>query len=410
MQRFCVLPFLNRSTTKILNGRPLFLRRHYHELSFLSPGEPSDVLEYRSDRSNAVIHEKSSDGMVQVEMMHVPWNPADVNTVQGKYPSPDNKNNNKNNNNNNSTTADLAKSLYFDKQYQVAGSEGWGRVVSSSSSHSFQEGSLVTMGAPGMGTLRSHIWVPESSLLQVPEELLSHLGSSGCTLFQLGGTALRMLSDFVSLQPGEVVLQNAGNSGVGLLTSQLSAALFSCPVVSIVRRGSKTDEEYDQLVQYLTNTGKCAMVVDEAELLKDRDALKAFQSQLLELSGTNKLPRLALNAVGGASAKLLLKCLDTGGTMVTYGGMSMEPVVVATPQLIFKNLHVVGYWHSRWMVGNSQETRQQMIDELVGAVLQQQVESPPIEVFRLEEISKALESGANQKGPVRTKIVFDCSE
>jgi hypothetical protein len=37
------------------------------------------------------------------------------------------------------------------------------------------------------------------------------------------------------------------------------------------------------------------------------------------------------------------------------------------------------------------------------------VESPPIVVFRLEEISKALESGANQ-GPVRNKIIFDCSE
>jgi trans-2-enoyl-CoA reductase len=389
MQRFFT-PFL-RST----NRHP-FLRRHYHELSFLSHGEPSDVLEYRSDRSD-VIHAKSRDGMVQVKMMHASWNPADVNTVQGKYPSPDDNN----------ATADLSKSLYFDKKYQVAGSEGWGRVVSSSS-HLFQEGSLVTMGTPGMGTLRSHTWVPESALLNVPEELLSHLGPSGCTLFQLGGTALRMLSDFVSLQPGEVVLQNAGNSGVGFVTSQLSKALFSCPVVSIVRRGSKTDEEYNQLVQHLTTTAKCAMVVDEAEL-KDRDALKAFQSQLRELSATNKLPRLALNAVGGASAKLLLKCLDTGGTMVTYGGMSMEPVVVATPQLIFKDLHVVGYWHSRWMVENSQETRQQMIDELVDAVLQQQVESPPIVVFLLEEISKALESGANQ-GPVRNKIIFDCSE
>ena len=395
MQRFFT-PFL-RST----NGhRYPFLRRRYHELSFLSHGEPSDVLEYRSDRSD-VIHAKARDGMVQVKMMYAPWNPADVNTVQGKYPSPDDNKNKK-------TTADLAKSLHFDKQYQVAGSEGLGRVMSSSS-HLFREGSLVAMGTPGTGTLRSHTCVPESSLLQVPEELLSQLGPSGCTLFQLGGTALRMLSDFVSLQPGEVVLQNAGNSGVGFLASQLSRALFSCPIVSIVRRGSKTDDEYNQLVQYLTTTAKCAMVIDEEELLKDRDALKAFQLKLAELSATNKLPRLALNAVGGVSAKLLLKCLDTGGTMVTYGGMSMEPVVVATPQLIFKDLHVVGYWHSRWMVRNSQETRQQMIDELVGAVLQQQVESPPIEVFRLKEISKALESGANQ-GPVRKKIVFDCSE
>jgi trans-2-enoyl-CoA reductase len=66
--------------------------------------------------------------------------------------------------------------------------------------------------------------------------------------------------------------------------------------------------------------------------------MKSFQSQLRELSGSGKLPSLALNAVGGKSAKALMKSLETGGTMVTYGGMLAEPVVVATPQLIFKDI------------------------------------------------------------------------
>jgi NADPH:quinone reductase-like Zn-dependent oxidoreductase len=42
--------------------------------------------------------------------------------------------------------------------------------------------------------------------------------------------------------------------------------------------------------------------------------------------------------VGGKSAKALMKSLEKGGTMMTYGVMSAEPVVVATPHLIFKDI------------------------------------------------------------------------
>jgi hypothetical protein len=49
--------------------------------------------------------------------------------------------------------------------------------------------------------------------------------------------------------------------------------------------------------------------------------------------------------------------LGAGGTMFTCGGMSMEPVAVATSQLIFKDLRFVECWHSRRMVdGNSQKS------------------------------------------------------
>jgi trans-2-enoyl-CoA reductase len=51
--------------------------------------------------------------------------------------------------------------------------------------------------------------------LQQGYQLKELLGSQASTISQLGGTALRMLRDFVTLQPGDVVLQNTGNSGIG---------------------------------------------------------------------------------------------------------------------------------------------------------------------------------------------------
>jgi trans-2-enoyl-CoA reductase len=402
-------------------------RRCYHELSYACFGDPATVLSYQSDPTIVdddpplllAPPDDESDLLVQVEMLHVPWNPADVNMVQGKYPSPYDSTKNPRSSPNN-------KSRHFEGR-TVSGSEGWGRIVASRSSSSLPEGSLVMVAKPGLGTLRSSLWVPESALLRVPEELVlvldqhnddQQLGgggpaAKGSTLFQLGGTALRLLSDFVRLAPGDVVLQNAGNSGVGLLVSQLASALFGTRVVSLVRRDEhkRTPEEFDVLVDHLKTVGKNALVVAEEDLLLDPQARKDFDRQLRELSGSGQsLPKLALNAVGGTSAKSLLHALDPGGTMVTYGGMSGEPVSVATPQLIFKDVRVMGYWHSRWMIQQSHSAKEQMVDTLVHAVKDHHVECPPCQVFALHDVQAALHWQSSGQGAIRRKLVFDCQE
>jgi trans-2-enoyl-CoA reductase len=40
------------------------------------------------------------------------------------------------------------------------------------------------------------------------------------------------------------------------------------------------------------------------------------------------------------------KVLAPGGTLVTYGGMSMQPVTIPTSLLIFKDLAFRGFWLS----------------------------------------------------------------
>jgi NADPH:quinone reductase-like Zn-dependent oxidoreductase len=192
--------------------------RQYHELVYPSYGDPVDVLSFRTDEAITDKDPPQPDlDLVKVEMLHVPWNPADVNTIQGKYPSPYGFSSQ----NHNNIDRPSAKSRYFD-EHLVAGSEGWGRVASSNGKY-LKEGSLVTVGNPGLGTLRSSLWVPESSLLHVPEQLLEISGPGGCTLAQLGGTALRMLSDFASLRPGDVV---STGIGIGFLFGSLFASLF----------------------------------------------------------------------------------------------------------------------------------------------------------------------------------------
>ncbi len=411
--------------------RTVFRQRCYHEVSYHQYSkDPREVLEYRSDPGINDFDAPSSN-MIRVEMMHAPWNPADVNTVQGRYPSPYGTAVTKNGLR---LASEQCLGRYFD-HHPVIGSEGWGRVTHSNS-YKIPEGTLVALGLPGLGTLRSSLWVPQSAVLKVSEQVQEKLGPSGASLFQLGGTALRMLSDFVAAPGNDLVVQNAGTSGVGFLASQLVASpwLFGSGkplMVSLIRRRGKSKQYLEETVEYLTSVGKNALVVVEEDFFLadgtiDETAIREMRQKLRELSPTGSLPKLALNAVGGDSARILLKLLEpnAASTMVTYGGMSGKGVDLSTPQLIFSDVRAVGYWHSRWMVREHEQEikdtslnrRGAMVDILSMLVQEEDLQCPPTKVFRLKDLQEGLLWQANQKedlaekSPIRTKLVWDCSE
>ena len=58
--------------------------------------------------------------------------------------------------------------------------------------------------------------------------------------------------------------------------------------------------------------------------------------------------RLGLNAVGGESALRLMNCLAAGGTLVTFGAMSLQPLKIPNGLLIFKDLRFRGIWINKW--------------------------------------------------------------
>jgi trans-2-enoyl-CoA reductase len=330
-------------------------------------------------------------------MWHAPLNPADINTMQGKYPSP--------------ITEDSIRTSRFASGMTVAGSEGWGRVTNvMGDTGGIKAGDVVTVGRSGLGTFRSSFWTPATTVLPLQQgyQLKKLLGSQAATISQLGGTALRMLRDFVTLQPGEVVLQNAGNSGVGFMASQLGSTLLNVSVVSVCRRGSRSKEQWEELVQHLMTEGKCTRVVAEEDLTS-REAIQDFKDELKRNSVTGCLPLLALNAVGGNSASLLCQCLEKGGTMVTFGGMSKQPVTIPTSQLIFRDLRLRGYWHSRWMVENSLSARQQLVDELADAVVRRKILCPPVKEFSFSQVDAALTYDRYEHA-IRRKVVFQCQE
>ncbi len=137
-------------------------------------------------------------------------------------------------------------------------------------------------------------------------------------------TAAILLSDYVDLKPGDWVIQNAANSGVG--RSAIAIAKHrGLRTVSLVRR--------PELVHELLDQGADVVLVDGPDIAA-RVAAATLNAEI----------RLAIDGVGGESTAFLSSCLAPGGTEVLYSFTSGKPGVANGIDLIFRNTTIRGFW------------------------------------------------------------------
>jgi NADPH:quinone reductase-like Zn-dependent oxidoreductase len=139
-------------------------------------------------------------------------------------------------------------------------------------------------------------------------------------------TAGLLLTEFVDLRPGDWVVQDAANSGVGRAVIAFAKAR-GFKTINLVRRPELIDE--------LKSLGGDLVAVDGPEGL---DLVKAAL-------GT-AAPRLAIDGVGGASAATLIDLLGRDGTFVAYAALSKAPISISALALIFKRISVRGFFLS----------------------------------------------------------------
>src|SRR5277367_6438759 len=137
-------------------------------------------------------------------------------------------------------------------------------------------------------------------------------------------TAALLLSEYVDLKPGDWVLQNSANSGVGRWVIAF-AKTRGLKTVNIVRR--------PELVAELKAIGGDVVVVDSPDVSK---AIRAAIGQA-EL-------RLALDGVSGPATGVLAATLSPHGTLVSYAAMSLGPISISPLEIIFKPLTIRGFW------------------------------------------------------------------
>jgi trans-2-enoyl-CoA reductase len=315
-------------------------------------GNPADVLNVESRPWPT-----PTAGEAIVKMRAAPINPADLNQIEGKYP----------------IRAELPATPGF---------EGAGVVI--------DIGANVTNIAPGalvilphnVGTWRDAVAVKADELVVVP----AGIEPIYAAMLKINPmTAWRLLHDYVDLEKGDWLIQNAANSAAGSAVVQIAHEL-GYKTVNVVRRAELIDELHAE--------GGDVVLVDGENL---RAEVKA---------ATSGAPiRLGLNAVGGDSALRLANCLAPGSTLVTFGAMSLQPLKIPNGLLIFKDLRFRGIWINKWYDNATLQERMDAFRPLFEMAKRGLLRTKVEKTYPLSEAKAAVTHAA--QGKRSGKIIFE---
>jgi NADPH:quinone reductase-like Zn-dependent oxidoreductase len=202
----------------------------------------------------------------------------------------------------------------------VVGNEGFGRVAAIGPGvTNVKVGDHVL--APNLSlTWRKRLIAPARGLFPLPD-------GDPLQLAQLDGnppSAALMLSEYVDLVPGDWVVQNAGNSGIGRSVIAI-AKRRGIRTISLVRRRELIDE--------LEAAGADVVLLDEPAAVEE--AARAI--------GTGSV-RLAVYSVIAGPTATLLRLLSDRGVLVTYAAEIGQPLALDAHALIGKHLTVKGFF------------------------------------------------------------------
>ncbi len=183
-------------------------------------------------------------------------------------------------------------------------------------------------------------------------------------------TADLLLRRFVELPPGTWVGQTAANSAVGRYVIAL-AKQAGVRTLNVVRRPEAAAE--------LLELGADAVVISGPDL----------RAQLEQALGDKRIS-LLLDAVAGDVITELSSWLVDGGTLVSYGGMSGDPVVVSPPDLIFRDVHVRGFWLKHWLETTPRREIAAAYARLASLIAEGVLRAPVAATYPLEQYRDAV--------------------
>eukprot|EP01098_Paradermamoeba_levis_P004493 TRINITY_DN1920_c0_g1_i1.p1 TRINITY_DN1920_c0_g1~~TRINITY_DN1920_c0_g1_i1.p1 ORF type:complete len:376 (+),score=121.84 TRINITY_DN1920_c0_g1_i1:68-1129(+) len=335
--------FLSHSFRRSFSSpKPRFYSTEATTLSFQSYGSPEKVLRLSKQKLA-----EPKDNEVQVQLLASPVNQLDLARVQGLLP--------------------LKETLPA-----VGGVEGVGVVVKVGGKVTGLKPSDKVIAVPSsFGTWRTHAVVKETDLIKVDSSLKNEQAAT----LSLGlATAHRLLEDFEPLKSGDVIIQNGANGLIGQTVVQL-AAKKGVKTINIVNDGPNQAETVERLKTY-----GAFLVVNDSYV---RTA--GFRKLISDLPA----PSVAFNSIGGRTALEMARVLKEGGTLVTYGGATRQPLQFPSSLFLVKDLRVRGFSLRKWIASHSQEDYQQLIKTVEQYLLTNQVKVW-VERHKLENFKDAL--------------------
>ena len=302
---------------------------------------PQDVIE-------AVEFELGSPGVGQVliEVLAAPINPSDVLTLTGEYG-------------------------ILPELPAVGGMEGVGKVVQLGEGvGNLVVGQRVLLSGTG-GTWTTHLLADAKHLMPVPGGVDAQ---QQAMMAVNPPTSLLLLSEFVDLERGDWVIQNAANSAVGGYLIQI-ARKKGIKTVNVVRRESA--------VQALLDAGGDVVLVDGKDLRK----------RVAEATGGGRV-RLGVDAIGGAATERLASSVVNGGMVVNYGLLSGEPCQLSGASLVFRDITLRGFWLTKWYRDASVEQRGAVFAELGQMIAEGSLYARVQASYSIDQIKTAVATAA----------------
>lgn len=183
-------------------------------------------------------------------------------------------------------------------------------------------------------------------------------------------TAHLMMTGYVDLKPGDWLIQDAANSGVGHCMIRLAKAA-GIRTVNVVRREGLADE--------LGALGGDVVVVDGPDL-----------GERVRAATNGAAIRLAIDAVGGTQVARLGDCLTEEGVIVNYGLLSGENPQLTGHQTVFKRLWLTGFWLVPALQRMALAEIRSMYELLAGHIADGSLHVPVEATYPIEEIARAV--------------------
>jgi NADPH:quinone reductase-like Zn-dependent oxidoreductase len=279
-------------------------------------------------------------GEVLVDVLYAPVNHNDLLVMGGRFP-------------------------YRPELPAVLGNEGVGRITALGSGINHLKVGDLVLPPLYSGTWRERMVLAAADLFALPVQA----DIQQLAMIRINPvTAGLMLSEYVDLQPGDWIVQNAANSGVGRAVIALARAR-GLRTINLVRR--------EELVPELRLAGGDIVLVDQAGAAAEAGAVV----------GTGKV-RLALDGVAGGATARLVDFLSPGASIVAYADMGGDKTAPGDlRQLMFKSIG------SHFFYQNRPQYRARipaLLREIAGLVASGRLHVPVARTYRLPEFAEAI--------------------
>lgn len=289
---------------------------------------------------------------VLIELIAAPINPSDILQIQGLYPT--------------------QKSFPA-----ILGNEGVGKIIKIGENVTHVKVGDNVLLPLGSNTWQEQLIVAATKVFPLPEADILQLSMIGIN----PPTAYAMITEYVQLEPGDWIVQNAANSAVGRYVIELSK-IMGYRTINIVRR--------EELVSELTQIGADLVVIDGPNVAKE----------IREKIGKEKI-KLGLDAVAGGATDKISQILSSKGLILTYGALSLENIQLNMAILMKKDITLKTYWLSHWLQETPKikiaNTYKKLIAMIASGQLQAEIDSTyPLDSFK-DAFKRAMAEGRNGK-------------